>query len=82
MRVLLGHLHGAHDFAGFAVNQGDIVADLDAFVVGRQGDRNGPEQAVGHFVAIAHTLPVSMRHEAVERREAADAQHDKVAGFA
>jgi hypothetical protein len=48
-------------------------------LVGGQRDGDRPEQAVGRLHAVAHALPVAVRHEAVERREAADAQHDDVA---
>ena len=83
--VLLGHLHGGHDLAGLAVHQGDIRAFLDAVrgeLVGRERDRDRPEQAVGHLHAVAHALPVGLGHEAGERGEAADAEHDDVADFA
>ena len=80
--VFLGHLHGAHDVAAFAVDQCDLVAGLDRFVIGRQGDGDRPEQAVGHLVTVAYAFPVAVGHEAVQRGEAADAHHDEVAGFA
>ena len=51
-------------------------------LVGGQRDRDRPEQAARHLHAVAHALPVGMGHEAVERREAADAEHDDVALFA
>ena len=36
----------------------------------------------GQLVVVAAALPVVLAHEAVERRECADAHHDEVAGLA
>ena len=40
------------------------------------------EGAVGGLHAVAHALPIGLRHEARKRRKASDAQHDEVALFA
>ena len=64
------------------IHQRDVAADLDAVggrAVGGQRDRDRPEQPARRLHAVAHALPVGMGHEAFERREAADAQHDQVA---
>ena len=37
-----------------------VVVDRGRGRVGRQGDRDGPEQAAGHFHAITNTRPVGM----------------------
>ncbi len=82
--VLLGHLHGGEDLVTLGVEQRDFLAGIDAVgsrLVGGQGDRDRPEQAVGHLHAVADAFPVGVGHETRQRREAADTHHDDVAGF-
>ena len=42
----------------------------------------GQKMPFGHLHRFAHALPIVVSHEAFERRETADTQHDEVAGFA
>ncbi len=80
--VLLGDLHGGVDFA--VALEGDFLALFDAggfFLGHRQDDRDGPEGAVGQGHLLNGALPVGLGHEAFQRREAADADHDQVALF-
>ncbi len=82
--VLLVHQHGAHDVA-VTVDQRDFLAfgqTVGGGLVGGQGDRDRPEHAVGQRHVVAHTLPVGFPHEAVQRRETADAEHDQIAALA
>src|ERR1051326_4752918 len=54
---------------------------IELCVVGRlRGNR--PEQPPGGGIALAPPFPVGARHEAFERREAADPEHDEVAFLA
>ena len=72
-------LHGGHDFA--VANEGHFFANLDGLgiVSGNvKGHRHGPESTIGHQHLFADALPVSLAHEAVQGREAADAHHDQV----
>ena len=67
------------------IEQCDLLPDGDRSGrrgVGGQRDRYRPEQAAGQLHALAHAAPVVMRHEALERREAADAEHDEIASLA
>ena len=66
-----------------ATSSPTVIASASS-LVGRQGDRDGPEQAVlrRHRVLVADPLPVRLAHEPVEGGEAADAHHDEVAGLA
>ncbi len=80
--VLLGDPHGGEDLVTLGVVQGDVLTLLDGVggVLGLgQGNRDGPEQAVGHPHAVADAPPVGVGHEALEGREAPDAHHDQVA---
>ncbi len=80
--VFLGDLEDAYDLRGFAADQRDLIAFADAVgrsLVGRQRDRDRPEQPPGQLHAVAHTLPVGPVHEALQRGKAADAEHDQVA---
>ena len=45
----------------------------------RERDRDRPEEAARGAIAVADAAPVGLGHEALERREAADAEHDEVA---
>ena len=78
--VALADLHGSVDFA--VADEGNFLSGLDIlgiFSGDVHGDRNGPEGAVGEEHVVADALPVGLVHEAIERREAADAHHDEVA---
>ena len=79
--VRLGHLHGGHDLVRLFRQKSDFGPGSDLLIL-RHRDRNGPEDAVGHLHVFADALPVVVAHEAFERREAADTQHDEVAGLA
>jgi hypothetical protein len=78
-RVGLAHLHGGERRAAFRVGQRDFVAGFDRSIVGGKRDRDRPENSGGGAIAFAHAFPVGARHEAVERCEAADAEHDEIA---
>ena len=81
-RVLLRHHHRRQRLPVVGIDERDLVpgADrVDERLVGRQRDRDRPEQAARRLHAVADALPVGVRHEALERREAADAEHDDVA---
>ena len=83
--VLLGHRHGGQDLAGLGVGQCDVITFIDALggdFVGGQGDRDRPEQTVGHLHAVTDAFPVCVGHEAFERGEATDTHHNDVTGFA
>jgi hypothetical protein len=80
-RVLLPHQERRHRLAHLAVDERDLLAFREAPRVlarGRERDRDRPEHAVGQPELVADGLPVPLAHEAVERREGADAQHDEV----
>ena len=82
MRVLLGDRMVASDLAVVRIEQRDLRAGPECrrgCPVRGQRDRDRPEQAARHAVAVAHAFPVGARHEALERREAADAEHDEIA---
>jgi hypothetical protein len=85
--VFFGHAHRAHDGPCLKIPKGHFLARSDRarqFFVGRQRDRDGPEQAAiaRQAVVLAAAFPVVVAHEAFERREGADAHHDEVAGLA
>ena len=50
--------------------------------IDRQGDRDGPEQAVRGAHVVADAAPVRLSHESVERRESADAEHHDITRLA
>ena len=80
--VLLGELHDREDRAVVRVGESDLDADLErgrSLPVRRQRDRDRPERAVREPQFVARALPVGVRHESVEWREPADAEHDEVA---
>ena len=84
-RVLLGHRHRRQRFAGLRIDQRDRRCRSRSRrrrAVGGQRDGDRPEQAAGRLHAVADALPVGAGHESLERREAADAEHDDVALFA
>jgi hypothetical protein len=84
-RVLLAHFHGGEDVVRIGIDERDIGADLDALgrrLVSRKRYRDRPEETACGAISVAHAAPVCVRHEARERREAADAEHDDVAFFA
>ena len=73
------------DIQIYACGQRDIRAGLDAggHIIGSgQGNGDRPEESGSRFKVAAHAFPVGVRHEAVERGKAADAQHDQIAAFA
>ena len=81
-RVLLRDEHRRQRLPVVGIDQRDLVARADRVderQVRRQRDRDRPEEAARRLHAVAHALPVGVRHEALERREAADAEHDDVA---
>src|SRR6185369_1191983 len=78
-RVGLAHLHGGERRAVFGVRQSDFVAGPYGAVIRGKRDRDRPEESCGRAIALADAFPVGARHEALERREAADAEHDEVA---
>jgi len=83
--VLLGQAHGRHDLVTLGVDQRDLLTLVEAVgqgPVGGEGDRDRPEQAIRGLHGIADPLPVEARHEAVERGETTDTEHDQVAHFA
>ena len=84
-RVFFAHGHGCEQFTVRCIDQRDIRAGLDAggdiFGSG-QGNGDRPEESGSRFKVAAHAFPVGVRHEAVERGKAADAQHDQIAAFA
>ena len=83
--VLLGHAHRSERLSTVGVGQGDAISDpnrLRDSRIDRQRNRNGPEDARRHAVVPTHALPVGVAHESIERRKAADAEHDDVALFA
>jgi hypothetical protein len=77
--VALGDAHRGQRFAAFRVHQGNVFFYL---FLRRKRDGDRPEQARGEAVFPAHAFPVGARHEALERREAADAEHDEIAALA
>ena len=84
-RVFLGDQHGRQHLAAVRIDEREILAGPDGSGergASRQRDRNRPEQAARGLHPVADSPPVGMRHEAVERREAADAEHDDVAALA
>jgi hypothetical protein len=83
--VFLGDAHRRERCVVVRIEQRDLVALRNAVRRRRihgQRDRDRPEQARRGLETVAHALPVGARHEALERREAADAEHDEVALFA
>ena len=82
--VFLRHLHGGEDLVIFHIHESDLFIDVNAVrqLFGRrQGDGNGPESSICHQVLVADALPVVIAHEAFQRGESADAQHEHVRGF-
>jgi hypothetical protein len=49
-----------------------------------RGKRNGyrPKQTARRFHAITNAFPIGPRHKAIERRKAADADHNQIADLA
>jgi hypothetical protein len=80
-RVFFGHVHRGNGRACFFVVKSNVVAHLDALVIGGDRDRDRPERAVGHGVLVANALPVRLGHEAGERRESPDSHHNGIRGF-
>ena len=73
-------LHGGHDFT--LAHKSHFLTGLQILGVGGghiQRHRHGPEGAIGQQHLFAHALPVSLIHEAIQGREAANAHHDEVA---
>ncbi len=84
-RVFLHHAHRRHRRGGARIDQGDLGTGGDGrpgHLVGRQGDRNRPEEAARQPIILAHAFPVGTAHEAVERGKAADAEHQQIAELA
>lgn len=79
--VRFGDLHRGHDLVGFTTDQCDLGAGGEFFIM-RERDGDRPEGAVGHLHLFTYTLPIIVTHKAIQRSEAADAQHNGIAGFA
>jgi hypothetical protein len=80
-RVFVRHFHDGEDFAAFAVDQRDLLLEVDAigqFTIAGQRDRDGPEHPVFQLHADAGTAPVRLVHETVERGVGAHGQHQNV----
>ena len=80
--VLLGDAHRREQPAVIGIGKRDLRAHCDRVGPGagrRERDRDRPEDARRGAVAVADAFPVGVGHEAVQRREAADAQHHEVA---
>ena len=83
--ILLFDRHGREDLAVVRIDERDVAAETDARGVGvarGQRDRDWPEDAVRYVIRVADDAPIGVSHEARQRREAAEPQHDDVAFFA
>ena len=80
-RVLLPHGEHRHQLPGLLVHEGDVLPFPQSpglLPPGRERDRDRPEGAVGQPELVAHPPPVRLPHEALERGEGADPEHDEI----
>src|SRR5665213_179323 len=63
------------------IDERDLLADCDLIRgrgIRRQSNRNRPKRSVRNAHVIADATPIRLRHESLQRREAADAEHHDI----